>query len=114
MKAKQRKRSQSRIRKGDNVIVISGKEKGNTGKVLSVDWKNDRILVEGLNMVVRHTKPNQRNQQGGIMKMESPIHYSNVMLFNSELNRGVRFRNKKNDAGIVSRVCVKTGEVLGA
>ena len=46
MKVKQRKRSQSRIRKGDNVIVISGKEKGNTGKVLSVDWKNDRILVE--------------------------------------------------------------------
>ena len=114
MKAKQRKSSKSRIRKGDNVIVISGKEKGNTGKVLSVDWKNERILVEGLNMVVRHTKPNQRNQQGGIMKMESPIHYSNVMLFNSELNRGVRFRNEKNDAGVVSRVCVKTGEVLGA
>ena len=48
------------------------------------------------------------------MKMESPIHYSNVMLFNSELNRGVRFRNEKNDAGVVSRVGVKTGEVLGA
>ena len=78
MKVNQRKRNQSRIRKGDTVIVVSGKEKGNTGRVLSVDWKNERVLVEGLNMVVRHTKPNPRNQQGGIMNMESPIHYSNV------------------------------------
>ena len=114
MKVNQRKRSQSRIRKGDSVIVISGKEKGNTGKVLSVDWKNERILIEGLNMVVRHTKPNQRNQQGGIMKMEAPIHYSNVMLYNSELKRGVRFRNEKNESGVSNRVCVKTSEVLGA
>lgn len=87
MKVNQRKRNQSRIRKGDTVIVVSGKEKGNTGRVLSVDWKNERVLVEGLNMVVRHTKPNPRNQQGGIMNMESPIHYSNVMLYNSELKR---------------------------
>ena len=113
MKVNQRKRNQSRIRKGDTVIVVSGKEKGNTGRVLSVDWKNERVLVEGLNMVVRHTKPNPRNQQGGIMNMESPIHYSNVMLYNSELKRGVRFRNEKNDAGVSNRVCVKTGEVLG-
>ena len=90
-----------------------GKEKGNTGKVLSVDWKNERILIEGLNMVVRHTKPNQRNQQGGIMKMEAPIHYSNVMLYNSELKRGVRFRNEKNESGVSNRICVKTSEVLG-
>ena len=114
MKVNQRKRSQSRIRKGDSVIVISGKEKGNTGKVLSVDWKNERMLIEGLNMVVRHTKPNQRNQQGGIMKMEAPIHYSNVMLYNSELKRGVRFRNAKNESGVSNRVCVKTSEILGA
>ena len=114
MKVNQRKRTQSRIRKGDSVIVISGKEKGNTGKVLSVDWKNERILIEGLNMVVRHTKPNQRNQQGGIMKKEASIHYSNVMLYNSELKRGVRFRNEKNESGVSNRVCVKTSEVLGA
>ena len=114
MKANQRKRHLSLIRPGDNVIVISGKEKGNTGRVISVDWKNQRVLVEGLNMVVRHTKPNQRNQQGGLMRMESPIHYSNVQLYSAQLKRGVRFRIESSDAGVKNRICIKTGEVLGA
>lgn len=95
-------------------MVISGKEKGNHGRVLAVDWKRERVLVEGLNMVVRHTKPNQRNQQGGLIRMESPIHYSNVQLYNPVLDRGVRVRVKTNDDGVKNRVCVKTGEVLGA
>ena len=114
MNANQRKRHRSLIRKGDSVIVISGKEKGNTGRVISVDWKNQRVLVEGLNMVVRHTKPNQRNQQGGLMRKESPIHYSNVQLYNAQLKRGVRFRIKSSDAGVKNRICAKTGEVLGS
>ena len=113
LKRKERKRSMPRIRKGDTVIVISGKEKGNTGKVLSVDWKKERFMVEGLNMVIRHTKPNQRNQKGGLMRMEAPIHCSNVQLYSSDLKRGVRFRQEINEAGVKNRICVKTGEVLG-
>lgn len=114
MKTKQRKRKKPRIRVGDTVMVISGKEQGNRGRVLAVDWKRERVIVEGLSMVVRHTKPNQRNQQGGLISMESSIHYSNVQLYNPVLERGVRVRLETNDDGEKNRVCVKTGEVLGA
>lgn len=100
------------IRVGDTVEVISGKDKGATGKVLSVDWQNERLLVEGINMVSRHVKPNQQNQQGGIFTVEAPIHYSNVLLYNSSLNRGVRIQVKRVDSGVKQRICVKTSNVI--
>ena len=113
MKVKQRKKRRPTLRRDDTVIVISGKDKGRTGRVVSVDWKRERILVEGVNIVTRHTKPNQANQQGGLIKMESSVHYSNVQLYNPTLNRGVRIKIQKSDAGVKNRVCTKSGEILG-
>jgi large subunit ribosomal protein L24 len=68
------------IRKNDRVIVIAGKEKGKIGRVLRVLLDSNRVLVEGLNTVKRHTKPDQQNQQGGIVEKEAPLHASNVAL----------------------------------
>ena len=113
MKTKQQKKRRPNIRREDTVIVISGKEKGRTGRVITVDWKRERLLIEGVNVVTRHTKPNAANQQGGLIKSEAPIHYSNVQLFNSTLNRGVRFKIQKSEAGVKNRICVKSGEVIG-
>lgn len=67
------------IRKNDTVLVISGKYKGRRGRVLRVFPKNQRVLVEGVNIIKRHTRPSNRNQQGGIVEKEAPIHISNVM-----------------------------------
>jgi len=108
-----KKKKRPTIRRDDTVIVTSGKEKGRTGRVITVDWKKERLLIEGINMVIRHTKPNASNQKGGIVKTESPVHYSNVQLYNSTLNRGVRVKKQTTDAGVKNRICVKTGEVLG-
>ena len=110
---KLKKKKKPTIRRDDTVIVISGKEKGRTGRVITVDWKRERLLIEGVNMVVRHTKPNASNQKGGIVKSESPVHYSNVQLYNSSLNKGVRVKKQITDAGVKNRVCAKTGEILG-
>ena len=113
MKNKQRKKRRPTIRRDDTVIVIAGKDKGRTGRVVSVDWKRERLLVEGVNIVTRHTKPNQTNQQGGLIQMESPVHYSNIQLYNPTLKRGVRVKIQTSDAGIKNRVCSKSGEILG-
>ena len=113
MKTNQRKKRRPTIRREDTVMVISGKEKGRTGREITVDWKRDRLLIEGLNMVTRHTKPNAANQQGGLVKAEAPVHYSNVQLFNPNLNRGVRVKIQTSDAGVKNRVCAKSGEVIG-
>ena len=113
MKANQKKKRRPTIRREDTVMVISGKEKGRTGRVITVDWKRERLLIEGVNMVTRHTKPNAANQQGGLVKIESPVHYSNVQLYNPALNRGVRVKIQTSGAGVKNRVCVKSGEVLG-
>lgn len=112
-KTNQRRKRVARIKRGDTVIVISGKEKGSTGKVLLVDWKNERVLVEGVNMVTKHVKPNPQNQDGGRVQQEAPLHYSNIQLYNASLERGVRFRTVKTDSGEKQRICVKTSEVLG-
>ena len=113
MKVKQRKKRRPTIRRDDTVIVISGKDKGSTGRVVSVDWKRERMLVEGVNIVTRHTKPNPANQKGGLIQTESPIHYSNVQLYNPTLKRGVRVKIQTSDAGVKNRVCAKSGEILG-
>lgn len=113
MKAKQRKKRRATIRREDTVMVISGKDKGRTGRVITVDWRRERLLIEGVNMVTRHTKPNAENQKGGLIKIEAPVHYSNVQLYNPTLERGVRVKIQTSDAGVKNRVCVKSGEVLG-
>ena len=113
MKAKQPKKRRATIRREDTVMVISGKDKGSTGRVITVDWKRERLLIEGVNMVTRHTKPNAANQKGGLIKIEAPVHYSNVQIYNPTLERGVRVKIQTSDAGVKNRVCVKSGEVLG-
>jgi large subunit ribosomal protein L24 len=78
------------IRKNDNVMVISGNDRGKTGKVLKVFPKKQRVIVEGINVRKRHTKPNQTNPQGGIIEKESPVHVSNVMLIDPKTNEATR------------------------
>lgn len=79
-----------KIRKNDNVIVISGNDNGKTGKVLKVFPKENRVIVEGINLRKRHTKPSQKNPQGGILEKEAPINASNVMLLDPKTNEPSR------------------------
>ena len=79
-----------KIRKNDNVMVISGNDRGKTGKVLKVFRGETRLIIEGINLRKRHTKPNQSNPQGGILEKESPIHISNVMLIDPNNNQPTR------------------------
>lgn len=98
-----------KIKKGDTVRVIAGKDKGKEGKVLSVDAAKNRVLVEGINMITKSVKPNTANQQGGIVNKEAPIHVSNVMyLQNGQVTR----IGYKMDGDKKVRVAKKTGEVL--
>ena len=98
-----------KIKKGDTVKVIAGKDKDKEGKVLSVDQKNGRVLVEGVNMVTKHAKPSAANQNGGIMQKEGPIDVSNVMY----LHKGKVTRiGYKMDGDKKVRVAKATGDVI--
>src|SRR5574338_58677 len=79
-----------KIRKNDNVIVISGNDKGKSGKVLKVFPKKSRVIIEGINLRKRHTKPSQKSPQGGIIEKEAPINVSNVMLLDPKTNEPTR------------------------
>jgi large subunit ribosomal protein L24 len=83
-----------RIRKNDMVMVISGNARGKTGKVLKVFPEKQRVIVEGVNIVKRHTRPNQKNPQGGILQREGTIHVSNVMLLDPKSNEATRVGSK--------------------
>ena len=103
----------NRIRKGDQVIVITGKYKGQKGEVMRV--AEDRVFVQNINLVKGHTKPNpQINQPGGIVEREASIHISNVMLFNSQTNKGERVGFKTLDDGRKVRTYRAGGEVVDA
>lgn len=102
------------IKKGDMIVVIAGKEKGKTGKVLEVNRKEERVLVERLNMVKRHQRPTQAQKQGGIIEKEAPIHISNVMLYDEKVGKGTRVGYKTLDDGKKVRISRKTGELIGA
>ena len=96
------------VKKGDMVMVITGKDAGKKGKVLEVFAKKGRVVVEKLNIVKRHTKPTQSLPQGGILEKEAPIASSNVMLYCTECNNVTRVSMKETEAGKV-RVCKKCG-----
>ena len=104
----------TRIKRGDEVIVISGKDKGKTGKVLRVDRAAERVYVEGLNMIKRHQRPRQvpgaqrAEQVGGVIEKEGPIHISNVMLLDPQDGRPTRIRMEVED-GRRFRVAARTG-----
>ncbi|MBI2068252.1 MAG: 50S ribosomal protein L24 [Deltaproteobacteria bacterium] len=103
-----------RIRRNDQVIVISGKEKGKTGKVLSVLLEENRAVVEKLNMVKRHQRPTAKMKQGGIVEKELSIHLSNLLLYCSRCSKGVRVRIKTDDKGGKTRRCARCQEAFAA
>ncbi len=100
------------VKKGDIVQVIAGREKGKTGKVLQVFKNENRVLVEKLNMMKRHTKPTQTNQQSGILEREGKIHISNVMPVDPKTNSPSRVRRKRLEDGAHVRVTHSSGELL--
>ncbi len=102
-----------KIRKGDTVIVVAGDDKGKTGRVLSVDAEKQRVIVERVNFVKRHTKPRGQGQQGGILEKEAPVHISNVMLFDPKAGKGVRVGTRTTKDGRRERISRATGETVG-
>jgi large subunit ribosomal protein L24 len=101
-----------RIRKGDMVVVTSGKEKGKRGKVLRVVKKTNRVVIERVMMVKRHTKPTQQNAQGGIIEKEGSVHISNVMPIDPGSDKGTRVK-MKNENGKRTRLA-KSGAAIEA
>ena len=96
-------RIKTKIRKGDTVVVVTGRERGKSGKVLSVDTINGKIVVEKLNMLKRHTKPNQKLRQGGILEREAPLAISNVMFLCPVTKKPTRLGIKRKDDGVRAR-----------
>jgi large subunit ribosomal protein L24 len=94
-----------KIIRDDKVKVIAGNNKGKIGKVMKVIVDKNKVIVEGVNLVKRHQKPNQANQQGGIIEKEAPIHASNVMIVCSNCNKAVRISKKRAEDGTVERIC---------
>ena len=102
----------SKIRKGDTVVVIAGKERGKSGKVLSVDPAGGKIVVEKLNIMKRHTKPNQKVRQGGILEREAPIAVSNVMFLCPVTGKPTRLGLKRLDDGRRARISKRSKEAV--
>jgi large subunit ribosomal protein L24 len=101
------------IKKNDTVLVVTGKEKGKKGRVISVEPKNDKILIERINIIKRHMKPSKKYSQGGIIEKEAPLHISNVMLVCSKCGKPTRIGNTVLSDGKKARICKKCKEVIG-
>ena len=101
-----------KIKKGDTVKVIAGKDKGAEGKVIQVLREEQRVIVEGVNRVKRHTKAVQGGNTGGIITAEAPIHVSNVMLVDPDTNKPTRIGYRRDDEGRAVRVSRRTGKDL--
>ena len=100
------------LRKGDQVIVIAGKEKGKRGRVLRLLTEKNRVVIERVNMVKRHTKPTQRNPRGGILEKEGSVEASNVALWCGKCVAPRRAKTEEKDGQKKRRVCVKCGTVF--
>lgn len=101
------------IKTGDTVMVLSGKDKGKKGKVLSTMPSEGKIIVEGVSMASRHTKPRKQGQEGGILKKETPIYACKVMNVCAKCGKAARTGQKFLDSGEKVRYCKKCGEMLG-
>ena len=108
------KSSKTVLKKDDKVKVIIGKDRGKIGKVIKVLRDKERVLVENVNMVKRHTRPSATNRQGGIVESEAPIHWSNVMLMCNKCVHPARVKMKFLDDGKKVRMCGKCGEIIDA
>lgn len=100
------------VKKGDLVVVISGKGRGKTGKIKRVMRAENRVIVEGVNLVKKHQRPTRQNPSGGIVEMEAPVHASNVLLLDGKTNRPTRIKYGANKDGKKVRMAVKTGTVF--
>ena len=104
--------NKSHIKKDDKVKILAGKDKGKIGKVLKLMYKKDQVLVEKINMVKRHTRPNAQNRQGGIIEGEAGVNRSNVMLICNKCMTPIRIKMKRLEDGKNVRICGKCGEIL--
>jgi large subunit ribosomal protein L24 len=102
-----------KIRKGDTVMVISGDDKGKTGRVLAVDAVKRRVLIEKVNFVKRHTKSRGQGHPGGILEKEAPLAISNVLLFDPKAGKGVRVGSRTTKDGKRERISRATGDAVG-
>lgn len=100
------------VKKGDKVKVLSGNERGKAGKVLKVFPGSERAIVEGLNLIKRHTRPSQKNQQGGIIEREAPIHVSNLRLICPGCGKATGISRTRDAEGRLMRVCKACGETI--
>lgn len=100
------------IKKNDTVLVITGKEKGKKGRIISVDSTRNKILIERINLIKRHTRPSKKYAQGGIIEKEAPLHISNVMMICSKCGKPARIGNAVLSDGKKARVCKKCKEVI--
>jgi len=100
------------IKKGDTVFVITGEYKGQKGRVLEVIRKTNNAIVEGINLISKHTKPNAKHPQGGIIKKEAPINISNLMLVDPSSGEPTRIRRKLNEKDKLYRYSIKSGEEI--
>lgn len=100
------------IKVDDKVKVVAGKEKGKIGKVLKIDRKKNRILIENINIIKRHARPSAQNRQGGIIESEAPIDFSNVMLMCTKCVTPIRIKTKRLEDGKKIRVCGKCEEII--
>jgi large subunit ribosomal protein L24 len=111
MERKNNSQPKLKIKKGDTVKVIAGESKGQEGKVLEVLLASRKVIVERVNLVSKHTRPNAKNTQGGIVKQEAPIHISNVMVVDPSSGKPTRVGRKEVDGKLV-RYAKKSGEVI--
>jgi large subunit ribosomal protein L24 len=100
------------IKKGDTVIILTGESRNQKGRVLEVDRVKERAIVEGMNMVSKHTKPNAKSPQGGIIKKEAPVHISNLMLVDPASGKPTRTGRRLNDKNKLVRYSKKSGEEI--
>jgi large subunit ribosomal protein L24 len=101
-----------KVKKDDMVLIIGGNDKGRRGRVLRVYPDQDRVIVEGVRMMKKHTKPTQRDPQGGIVEREAPIHVSNVMVVDPKTDAPTRVRRRSLDDGRTVRVAARSGEMI--
>lgn len=104
--------SKLHIKKGDTVYVLAGEDRGKTGRVLKVLVTKQRAIVEGVNIVTKATKPSAKHPQGGLVKMEAPIHISNLSLLDPKTGKLTRIGRRRNDEGKLVRYAKKSGEEI--
>ena len=97
---------------GDKVVVIAGKDKGKEGKIVKTLKNDNKVVVEGINMVTKHVKPSAQNENGGIIKVEAPIHASNVMILDPKTKKRTRIAHEIDENGKKHRISVKSKERL--